>query len=117
MLAFRNFSVCVALVSMVAFSMTGCCSGGCGLFSGRGAGQATSQSVGHSCETCSGGTSYSTPAQSFTTPQSYSAPSQTYSTQDFSGSAGSGTVNLPAVQSSGGSGSISVPSGGGSGSR
>ena len=70
MFAFRNFSVCAALLAMVAFSITGCCSGNCGLLGGGAASAPAVSSSG--CSTCGGGSS------------SYSAPSQSYSTQDFS---------------------------------
>jgi len=81
MLAFRNFSICAALLSMVAFTLTGCCSGNCGLLHGAGASAPVSHSGG--CDTCGGGATYSAPAQSFATPtSSYSSPS--YSTQGFS---------------------------------
>lgn len=127
---FRNFSICVALVSMAAFTITGCCSGNCGLLGG-GAGSAVPSHSGGSCSTCGTGGSYSSPTQSFASP-TYAAPTESYSTQGFSTqqfsnsvptSAGSGSVNLPSVQGGGGqsfgggSGSISVPSVGGSGGR
>lgn len=121
MLAFRNFSVCAALLAMVAFSITGCCSGNCGLLGG-GASAPVSQGISSGgCSTCGGAESYSAPAQSYSSP-SYST--QDFSTQQFSNSvptsAGSGSVNLPSVQAGGqsfGGGSISVPSVGGSGAR
>jgi len=102
---FRNFSICVALVSMAAFTITGCCSGNCGLLGG-GAGSAVPSHSGGSCSTCGTGGSYSSPTQSFASP-TYAAPTESYSTQGFSTqqfsnsvptSAGSGSVNLPSVQ-------------------
>ena len=131
MLAFRNFSVCAALLAMVAFSITGCCSGNCRLLGG-GASAPVSQGISSGgCSTCGGAESYSAPAQSYSSP-SYST--QDFSTQQFSNSVptsagsgsvnlpsgGSGSVNLPSVQADGqsfGGGSISVPSVGGSGAR
>ena len=143
MFALRNFSVCVALVSMVTFSMTGCCGGKCGLFGGGAAvgSHAVSAPASSGCTTCgTSQSSYSVPSESYSAPtydQGYSsvptsAGSGTVNAPSVSvPSAGSGTVNLPSVSvPSAGSGTINVPSsqgfgsgqnlpsfGGGSGSR
>jgi len=73
MFTFRNFSMCAALVSMVALSMTGC----------RGA---AAQGVGHSCATCGGsGQAYSS-QPTFAQPYSSSVPTSAGSgTQSFGG--------------------------------
>ena len=113
MLAFRNFSICAALLSMVAFTLTGCCSGNCGLLGG---GAASAPAVSSGCSTCGGGTSFSQPTQSFSN-DGFSGGSGTVNVPT---AAGSGSVNLPSVNAGGqsfGGGSISVPSVGGSGIR
>ena len=124
--ALRNFSFCGALVSLAAFSMTGCCSGGsCPLFSGHRSAQATSQDVSNGpCETCGNGASYSTPAQSYVMPnQSSSTTPQDYSTQGFPTSeqtaVESSAANLPGVQSAVEESTEAgfIPTTGGSGSR
>jgi len=138
MLAFRNLSLCAcaAVVSMVAFSMTGCC---CGK---KAAAPLASPAISQPCTTCGDAGGFSTavptaagsgsvnvPSQSFSTPTAagsgtVNVPSQSFSTPT---AAGSGSVNVPSQSFStpsfnsgsvGGSGSVNVPSfGGGSGSR
>lgn len=111
MLASRNFSVFVALVSMVTFSMVGCCGGNCGGLP-FGKNHVSQGASSQSCSTCGSGASYSAPTQSFAMPsQSYSTPSQGYSTEGFSS-------HLPSsVQGVTGDFPTSIPSIGGSGSR